>query len=107
MDRDHLFCSYIIKLFLQANMHPSVLISTYKNSRKHTMIKQNRVFDVFGLFGQVSLADIAVSSVLEHLTGDDMTALVSANKPVSDLINRVKELPNIKAWIESRPATQF
>jgi len=56
---------------------------------------------------KVSLADIAVSSVLEHLTGDDMTALVSANKPVSDLINRVKELPNIKAWIESRPATQF
>ena len=55
---------------------------------------------------QVSLADIAIASFSEHLSGPQEKVLKS-HTAVDELINRVRELPNIKAWIESRPVTPY
>jgi len=53
---------------------------------------------------KVSLADITIASFCEQLSGP-LEEVLKANKAVSDLVNRVRELPNIKAWIETRPVT--
>ena len=62
---------------------------------------------LFFYFSQLSLADISVACITEMLAEQPYCDVIKANKPVSDLIDRVKALPNIKAWIESRPVTQF
>ncbi|XP_067952115.1 hematopoietic prostaglandin D synthase-like [Watersipora subatra] len=56
---------------------------------------------------KVSMADLVTVCLLENYTDGPGLAAIEAEPSVKALIERVKNLPNIKKWIATRPASQF
>ena len=53
------------------------------------------------------MADLVTVSLLEQYTEGPGLQAIKAEPSVAALVERVKELPNIKKWIANRPQTPY